>query len=84
MGYPPETHLKPKSREILLDHNFLLGYPIVLKFCTDHGSDTRNSIRNETVDWNDHIKIEIDNCHSRPENFGASYSFPTRYELDGV
>ena len=38
--YPPETHLKLKSREISFAHNFLINYSIISKFCTEHGSDT--------------------------------------------
>ena len=33
-GYLSEMHLKPKSR----DHNIFLGYPIPLKFHTEHGN----------------------------------------------
>ena len=40
VGYPPETHLKFKSRDISFDHNLLLSHQIVLKFCTEHGSIT--------------------------------------------
>ena len=36
-GYPSETHLKLKSREISFVHNIR---PIGLKLCTEHGSDT--------------------------------------------
>ena len=39
-GYPSETHLKLKSREISFAHNLLFIYPIVFEFCTEHGSDT--------------------------------------------
>ena len=40
IGYPSETHLKLKSREYSFVHNICLGYPIILKFYTEHGSDT--------------------------------------------
>ena len=40
MGYPFETHLKPKSREISFARNLFLNFPIVLKFCIEHGSIT--------------------------------------------
>ena len=37
--YPSEIHLKPKPRQISFAHN-LLRQPIVLKFSTEHDSDT--------------------------------------------
>ena len=40
MGYHSETHLELKSHVILFADNLLLKSPIVLKFCTEHGSDT--------------------------------------------
>ena len=41
-GYPSETHLKLKSREISFTHNSFISIPIILKFCTEHGSITAN------------------------------------------
>ena len=38
IGYPSETHLKLKSREISFAHEVLLDCEIVSKFCTKHGS----------------------------------------------
>ena len=35
IGYPSETHLKLKSREISFVHNINLNDPIVLKCCTE-------------------------------------------------
>ena len=40
MGYPSETHLTLKSREISFVHNIRFSCPIVLKFCTEYGSIT--------------------------------------------
>ena len=40
IGYPSETHLKLKSRDISFVHNIRFHCPIGLKFCTEHGSDT--------------------------------------------
>ena len=40
IGYPSETYLKLKSHEISFAHNLFISNPIVLKFCTEHGSDT--------------------------------------------
>ena len=39
IGYAFETHLKLKSPEISFVHNICLSCPIVLKYCTEHGSD---------------------------------------------
>ena len=39
-GYPSETHLELKPREISFVHNILFNNPIVLNFCTEHGSIT--------------------------------------------
>ena len=47
MRYPPETLLITKFREISFVHNLLINYPIVLNFCTNHGSDTVKNV--ETV-----------------------------------
>ena len=40
IGYPSETHLKPISHKISCAHNVFSGCLIVLKFYTEHGSDT--------------------------------------------
>ena len=34
IGYPSETHLKLKSREISFAHSLFIRYPIALEFCT--------------------------------------------------
>ena len=39
-GYPSETRLKLKSREISFAHNVLISCQIALKICTGHGSIT--------------------------------------------
>ena len=36
----PETHLKLKSREVSFACNLFSSYPIILKFCTEHGNIT--------------------------------------------
>ena len=38
--YLSEIHLKLKSRETSFIHNICFSYPIILKFFTEHGSDT--------------------------------------------
>ena len=40
IGYPSETHLKRKSREISFAHNNRIKSVIVLKFCTGYGCIT--------------------------------------------
>ena len=40
MVYPSKTHFKLKSREVSFDHDAFPNWPIVLNFCTEHGSDT--------------------------------------------
>ena len=49
--YPPETHIKPKLREISFSHNLSIRYPIVLKFSTEHGSDTAVLSAKFHSDW---------------------------------
>ena len=51
IGYPSEIHLKLKSREILYAHNSCLSWPIILKFCTEHGSITAVLCANFQTDW---------------------------------
>ena len=40
IGYPPQTHIKVKSRGISFVNNVHFNCPIVLKFCTEYGSIT--------------------------------------------
>ena len=40
MEYPPKRHIKLDSREVSFTRNLFCNYPIVLKFCIEHGSDT--------------------------------------------
>ena len=42
-GYPPKTQLQLKSNKTLNANNFLHIYPIILKFCSEHGSGTAMS-----------------------------------------
>ena len=51
VGYPSETQHKPKSRQISFAHKLFLNYPIVLKFCTEHGSDTAVLCAKFQNDW---------------------------------
>ena len=51
IGYPSETHLKPKSYEISFVHNIYFSRPIVFKFCKERGSDTNMLCANDQLDW---------------------------------
>ena len=51
VGYPSETHLKPKSGEISFPHNLLISYPIVLKFCIEYDSDAVGLCAKCQNDW---------------------------------
>ena len=51
IGYPSETHGKLKSREISFAHNLFINYPIVLNFCTVHGSITAVLCAKFQNDW---------------------------------
>ena len=51
IGYQSETHLKLKSHKILFVHNICLRCPIVLKFCTEYGSDTAVLCAKFQDDW---------------------------------
>ena len=51
MGHPCQTHLKHESREISFAHKISLFSPIVLKFCTEHGSDTAVLCAKFQKDW---------------------------------
>ena len=51
VGYPSETHLKLKSRDISFVHNIRFSCPIVLKFCTAHGSITAMPWAKFQNDW---------------------------------
>ena len=39
MGYQSETHHRLKSHEISFFHNIRVSYPIILKFCPEHGNE---------------------------------------------
>ena len=40
IGNPPESHLALKSHKIFSADNIQTNSPIILKFCTEHGSIT--------------------------------------------
>ena len=40
IGYPFETYLKSKSRQISFAHNLLINYPVDLRFFEEYGSYT--------------------------------------------
>ena len=48
----PETHLKPKSRELSFAHNLLASYINIVTFCTAHDSDTvARALCKYKTDW---------------------------------
>ena len=51
IGCPSETHLKPKYSEISPTHNQFLKCSIVLKICTEHGSNTAVLCAKFQNDW---------------------------------
>ena len=51
IGYPSETHLKLKSRKISFANNIRFNRPILLKFCTEHGSITAMLFEKLQNDW---------------------------------
>ena len=51
IGYPSETHFKPKSREISFASNSLLSWRIVLKFCTEYDSTLCKISKHSTTDF---------------------------------
>ena len=51
IGYPSETYLKLKFREMSFLNNSRFGYPIVVTFCTEHGSDTAVLCAKFQNDW---------------------------------
>ena len=51
IGYLSKTHLKPQSCRILFAHNSFLCYPIILKCCTEYGSDTALLCAKFQNDW---------------------------------
>ena len=46
-----ETHSKPKPREISFAHHLFSNQPIVLKLCTEYGSDTAVLCAKFQNDW---------------------------------
>ena len=57
IAFPPETHLKLKSREKLFAHNLFLSYPIVLQFCTEHDSITVVLCAKLQNDWTNETDV---------------------------
>ena len=51
IGYPSETYLKLKSREISLIHNIFLICPIILEFYAEHGNITVVLCAQSQNDW---------------------------------
>ena len=72
IGYPSETHLKPKSREISLAHDLFLSYAIVLKFFTEHGSGAAVFCATFGNEWSTEVWIIGNRDFAR---FGFKMSF---------
>ena len=51
IGYLSRTHLKPQSHEISFANNIFPSYSIILKFCTDHDSETSALCAKFQNDW---------------------------------
>ena len=64
--YPSQT-LKPKSREISFANILFISYPIVLKFCTEHGSDTAVLCAKFQNDWTTKTAVMDDRDFARFE-----------------
>ena len=72
IGYPSESPLKLKSREILFVHNIRFNNPIVLKFCTEHGSITSVFCSKFQNDWTPAIDVMDERNFAR---FGFNMTF---------
>ena len=59
IGYPSETHLKLKSREISFVHNTRFNCPIVLKFCTEHGNQNDWKLDMAVMNERDFTRFEF-------------------------
>ena len=55
IGNPTETHIK--SREISFAHSYSFSYPIMLKFCTEHGSITAVLCAKFQNDWTSYMGV---------------------------
>ena len=58
--YPSETHRKLGSHKISFAHNLFIRYPIVLKFCTEHGVDATLCKISKRLDNLNGFKVEWD------------------------
>ena len=57
VGYPSEICLKLNSRKISSFRNLFLSCAIILKFCTEHGSDTAMLCANFQNDWTTEVCV---------------------------
>ena len=94
IGYPSETHLKIKSREISFAHNLLISCQIALKICTGHGSITAvlcaNFQNNLTTEMNEtderhfarfEFRTDVPYCNSPVHVYHTCYTHH-RYTTD--
>ena len=52
-----ETHRELKYHQILLAHNLFFSCPIILKFWTEHGSDTAMLCTKFQNDWGTEMDV---------------------------
>ena len=79
MRYPSETHLKLQSREVSFAYHLFGNCLIVLKYCTEHGSDTAVLCATFQNDWagtgtdvmdrRDFARVEFKMCFGRISHF---------------
>ena len=63
IGYQPGIHHKPKSREDSVAYNLFISHPIVINFCTGHGSDTVVLCVKFQSDWiNETVVMDERDC----------------------
>ena len=67
IGYPSETHRRLKSCEILFVHNLSFSSPIILKFCTEHGSITAVHCANFQNDCTNEVDVIDKQVYTRFE-----------------
>ena len=67
IGYLSGAHFKPKSCEISFARNLFLGYSIILKFCTEHGSDTAVLCAKFQNDWMNETDVMDEQVFARFE-----------------
>ena len=57
IAYLSRIYLKPKYHEISFAHDLFISNPIILKFCTEHGSDTVVLCAKFQSDWTTQMDV---------------------------